>query len=51
VKVLQDSPGEVERYKAGDKKLMGFFVGQAMKATRGTGNPKEINSILAKHLN
>ncbi|NLD99976.1 MAG: Asp-tRNA(Asn)/Glu-tRNA(Gln) amidotransferase subunit GatB [Fibrobacter sp.] len=49
-KILQDNPSEVERYKGGDKKLMGFFVGQAMKATKGTGNPKEINAILGKLL-
>ena len=47
-KILDEHPGEVERYKAGDKKLTGFFVGQAMKATRGTGNPKEINAILSR---
>ena len=49
-KVLDDNPGEVERYRGGDKKLMGFFVGQAMRATKGSGNPKEINAILAKLL-
>lgn len=48
--VLDANPSEVERYKAGDKKLIGFFVGQSMKATKGTGNPKEINSILTKLL-
>jgi aspartyl-tRNA(Asn)/glutamyl-tRNA(Gln) amidotransferase subunit B len=48
--VLDANPSEVERYKAGDKKLTGFFVGQAMKATKGSGNPKEINAILSKLL-
>jgi len=48
--VLDTYPSEVERYKAGDKKLTGFFVGQAMKATKGSGNPKEINAILSKLL-
>lgn len=48
--VLAANPSEVERYKAGDKKLTGFFVGQAMKATKGSGNPKEINAILSKLL-
>lgn len=49
-KVLGENPAEVERYKAGDKKLTGFFVGQIMKATKGTGNPKEINVLLQKLL-
>jgi aspartyl-tRNA(Asn)/glutamyl-tRNA(Gln) amidotransferase subunit B len=49
-KVLDENPSEVQRYKAGDKKLTGFFVGQIMKATKGTGNPKEINSLLQKFL-
>jgi aspartyl-tRNA(Asn)/glutamyl-tRNA(Gln) amidotransferase subunit B len=49
-KVLNENPAEVERYKAGDKKLTGFFVGQIMKATKGTGNPKEINVLLQKLL-
>ena len=49
-KVLDANPEEVERYKSGNKKLISFFVGQTMKATKGAGNPKEINSILAKLL-
>lgn len=49
-KVLDENPAEVGRYKAGDKKLTGFFVGQIMKATKGTGNPKEINVLLQKLL-
>jgi len=50
-KILDTHPAEVERYKQGEKKLMGFFMGQAMKATKGTGNPKEVSSILSKLLN
>jgi aspartyl-tRNA(Asn)/glutamyl-tRNA(Gln) amidotransferase subunit B len=49
-KVLDEYPAEVERFRAGDKKLTGFFVGQIMKLTKGTGNPKEINVLLQKHL-
>lgn len=49
-KVVEANPSEVERYKKGETKLMGFFVGQIMKATQGRGNPKEINSILARYL-
>lgn len=46
--VIDASPNEVERYKGGDKKLQGFFVGQVMKATKGKANPKLVNELLAK---
>ncbi len=48
--VLADHPDEVARYKDGQKKLMGFFVGQVMKATKGKANPKMVNEILNKKL-
>jgi aspartyl-tRNA(Asn)/glutamyl-tRNA(Gln) amidotransferase subunit B len=48
--VLAKSPNEVERFKAGDTKLMGFFVGQIMKATKGKANPKMVNEFLRKKL-
>jgi len=48
--ILSQNPAEVERFKAGEKKLMGFFVGQAMRVTKGSGNPKEINALLMKLL-
>jgi aspartyl-tRNA(Asn)/glutamyl-tRNA(Gln) amidotransferase subunit B len=48
--VIEANPREVERYRAGEKKLTGFFVGQAMKATAGKGNPKEISAIVARML-
>jgi aspartyl-tRNA(Asn)/glutamyl-tRNA(Gln) amidotransferase subunit B len=48
--VLAGSPKEIERYKAGDMKLMAFFVGRVMKSTRGKGNPAEINRILNERL-
>ena len=47
-KIFEENPAEVERLKGGDKKLISFFVGQAMKATRGKANPKEINKIIGK---
>ncbi len=49
-KVLAASPAEVERYRAGNRKLMGFFVGQVMKETKGKGNPAVVNALLAKKL-
>jgi aspartyl-tRNA(Asn)/glutamyl-tRNA(Gln) amidotransferase subunit B len=48
--VLAASPSEVEAYKGGKTKLMGFFVGQVMKATRGQANPGLVNELLAKKL-
>ena len=35
-------------YQNGEQKLMGFFIGQAMKATKGQGNPKIVKEILEK---
>ena len=48
--VIASNPDEVARYKEGNTKLIGFFVGQCMKEMRGQGNPKVINQILAKKL-
>ena len=48
--ILDSHPDEISRYKAGDQKLMGFFVGQVMKQTQGKANPKVVNEILRKSL-
>jgi len=48
--VLAEAPDEVAAYRQGKKKLMGFFVGQVMKATRGQANPRKVNEILAEKL-
>jgi aspartyl-tRNA(Asn)/glutamyl-tRNA(Gln) amidotransferase subunit B len=48
--VLAKNLSEVERFRAGDEKLLGFFVGQVMKATRGKANPKLLNELLLKKL-
>lgn len=48
--VLAANADEVAAYKGGKKKLMGFFVGQVMKATRGKANPRLVNEILGKKL-
>jgi aspartyl-tRNA(Asn)/glutamyl-tRNA(Gln) amidotransferase subunit B len=48
--LFKNNPHEVERFKNGEKKLQGFFVGQLMKATKGKGNPRLINEILKKKL-
>ena len=46
--VLEKFPNEVERFKRGEEKLIGFFVGQVMKVTKGKANPKVVNSIIRK---
>lgn len=48
--IIADHPDEVGRYRGGQKKLMGFFVGQVMKATKGKANPKVVNEILQNKL-
>ncbi|MGD8673670.1 MAG: Asp-tRNA(Asn)/Glu-tRNA(Gln) amidotransferase subunit GatB [Thiogranum sp.] len=48
--VLANHPGQVEQYKGGQDKLLGFFVGQVMKATQGKANPGEVNKILRQLL-
>jgi aspartyl-tRNA(Asn)/glutamyl-tRNA(Gln) amidotransferase subunit B len=48
--VIRRNPEAVTRFKTGEKKLMGFFVGEAMKATKGKGNPREINKLYSKYL-
>ena len=48
--VLAAHPDEVERYRQGQVKLLGFFVGQVMKATAGKANPKTVNEILRQKL-
>lgn len=45
--IIETSQGEVARYRAGELKLMGFFVGEAMKQTKGKGNPKEIHKLVS----
>lgn len=50
VKILSDFPKEVGSYRAGKTKLMGFFVGQVMRATHGKANPKMVNEILEGRL-
>lgn len=48
--VLAANPDKVEQYKGGKTGLIGFFVGQCMKATKGQGNPKLINQMLSQKL-
>ncbi len=49
--VIADNQKMVEQYLDGKDKLLGFFVGQAMKLTKGKANPKILNDILKEKLN
>ena len=49
-KLLEIHPKEVQDYRNGKDKLMGFFVGQIMKETQGKANPKVLNQVLIKLL-
>jgi aspartyl-tRNA(Asn)/glutamyl-tRNA(Gln) amidotransferase subunit B len=49
-RVIAASPDEVEKFKAGNTKLMGFFVGQVMKETKGKANPGVVNQLLKEKL-
>lgn len=48
--IIKDNPNEVERFKSGDKKLIGFFMGQCMKALKGKGDARSINKLLIELL-
>ena len=49
--VINANQDKVEQYKAGKDKLFGFFVGQVMKASKGSANPQIVNEILKAKLN
>jgi aspartyl-tRNA(Asn)/glutamyl-tRNA(Gln) amidotransferase subunit B len=49
-KVIADNPGQVEQYKGGKQGVVGWLVGQVMKATGGKANPKLVNELLRKAL-
>jgi len=48
--VLNQCPGQVAQYQAGQTKVLGFLVGQVMKMTEGKANPQKVNEILKRHL-
>ncbi len=49
--VIANNAGQVEQYRAGKEKLLGFFIGQVMKASRGKANPAQVNQLLKQKLN
>ncbi|MGZ9082929.1 MAG: Asp-tRNA(Asn)/Glu-tRNA(Gln) amidotransferase subunit GatB, partial [Rhodoplanes sp.] len=49
-KVVADNPAQVEQFRAGNDKVLGWLVGQVMKATRGKANPGQVNALLRRKL-
>ena len=49
--VVAEFPGQVAEFRAGNDKLLQFFVGQSMKRLRGQGNPQRLNALLREKLN
>lgn len=48
--IIAANPNEAAQYRAGKERVLGFFVGQIMKATRGQANPQLVNEILKREL-
>ena len=48
--VVAANPKQLEQYRAGKSTMLGFFVGQVMKASKGQANPKLVNELLSKKL-
>jgi len=48
--IINANPEKVEQYQGGKEKLFGFFVGQVMKASKGSANPQAVNEILKAKL-
>ena len=48
--VIDENNKQVEQYRSGNEKLLGWFVGQVMKKTGGTANPKIVNEVILRLL-
>ncbi len=48
--VISNNPGQVDEFQAGKEQLIGFFVGQVMKASKGKANPRQVNQLLQQKL-
>jgi aspartyl-tRNA(Asn)/glutamyl-tRNA(Gln) amidotransferase subunit B len=48
--VIADNPSQLAEYRAGKEKLLSFFVGAVMKASRGKANPAQLNQMLRDKL-
>ena len=47
---IANGAAQVEQFRAGNEKVLGWFVGQVMQATQGKANPQAVNEILRKKL-
>ena len=50
-RILAEHPSDVEDFRKGNAKVIGFLMGLAMKASQGKANPKLLKEILTKRLN
>ncbi|MCW5699834.1 MAG: Asp-tRNA(Asn)/Glu-tRNA(Gln) amidotransferase subunit GatB [Rhodospirillales bacterium] len=48
--IVADNPQQVDQFKAGNEKVIGWFVGRIMKATQGKANPQKVNELLRQRL-
>ena len=48
---LKDEEENITKFQSGSDRVLGYFVGKCLKATKGKGNPKVINELLLKKLN
>jgi aspartyl-tRNA(Asn)/glutamyl-tRNA(Gln) amidotransferase subunit B len=49
-RLVEANPGPAAEFRQGRDKVLGFFVGQVMKETKGQANPAVVNDLLRKHL-
>ncbi|MCB1715632.1 MAG: Asp-tRNA(Asn)/Glu-tRNA(Gln) amidotransferase GatCAB subunit B, partial [Candidatus Competibacteraceae bacterium] len=48
--IIAANPQQLEQFRAGKDKVLGFFVGQVMKAFKGKANPQQVNELLRRKL-
>ena len=48
--MIATNPEQVEQYRAGKEKVLGFFVGKIMQQTQGKANPGQVNTMLREKL-
>ena len=48
--IIAANPDQVEQFRAGKEKVLGFFVGQCMKASKGKANPGQLNQLIRDKL-
>lgn len=50
ISIIENFPSQCEDYKSGNKRLLGFFIGEVMKKTKGSANPTVVNTIIKELL-